>query len=162
MPRYYFNLFLSRSSWWCTKYNEMSFLQEEGLCHYIQLDQPLDSSENRRRSARGADGEVEPEPGSIVRLEVVFPLSSNFMSKTSIQSCTTVFTSHNLSCEAVCTFQHPYRDQWNGDNPIPSTWFVFFENSLPFYQLNISCTDIPFVLENGVVGGGRSSILTVM
>ncbi|KAI0262657.1 hypothetical protein BGY98DRAFT_710976 [Russula aff. rugulosa BPL654] len=68
------------------------FLQEERLRHYIQPDQPRDSGENRRRSARGADGEVKPEPGSI--------------------SCTTVFTSHNLSlCVAVCTSRHPYRDQ---------------------------------------------------
>jgi len=33
----------------------------------------------------------------------------------------------------------------------------FFENSLSFYQLNISCADIPCVLKNGVVGGARST-----
>jgi hypothetical protein len=39
----------------------------------------------------------------------IFP--SNFMAKCSIQSCTTVFTSHTSSlCEAVCTLRHPYRD----------------------------------------------------
>ena len=41
----------------------------------------------------------------------VFLLPSNFMPKTSIQSCTTVFTPHTSSfCEAVCTFRHHFRD----------------------------------------------------
>jgi hypothetical protein len=41
----------------------------------------------------------------------VFPPPSNVMPKSFVQSCTTVFASHNLSlCEAVCTSRHPYRD----------------------------------------------------
>ena len=41
------------------------------------------------------------------------------------------------------------------DIPLSPQRGSFFRES--FYQLNISCADIPCVLENGVVGGARST-----
>jgi hypothetical protein len=89
----------------------------------------------------------------------LFP--SNFMPKSSIQPCTTAFTLYTSSLCKSGGMQIPTSllGLMRCRYPLPLKLVYLVENSLSFNHnhLNISCPDIPCVLENSVGGAARST-----